>query len=209
MTEPASAAPRDQFELATAQLRAIDAWNQAQRLAEDAARSAAVSREMRLDVTRRAQARRREHAALLARAAEQLQTSGDLLTGDLVPRALIAHRSEWVRNRVAGRLAGVGVRVVGVFEDGADAAGTLVVEQPDLLLVEDRLPTLSGLDVVRRARTFSPATVVGAQTPDASGFAALVDAGAAAVFTRRVPPDEIADQLVTCLRHRQGVPAHA
>ena len=152
-----------------------------------------------LDLTRRMEARRREQHALLARADEQLRRSGQALGSRPGLRAVLAHRNGWLRTKVAARLEEHGVTVVGVFDDGADAAGTLVAEQPDLLLVEDRLPTLSGIQVVRRAREFAPQTVVGVQVLDSGEIPVLVSAGAQAVFTRRIPPVDIADQLVGCL----------
>jgi len=191
---------RTQLDLMTAQLEAVDAWHRARRAAAVAADSAAVTRESRLDLSRRMDARRHEQQALLARADQHLRESGQVLTGRAPTRAVLAHRNGWLRDAVAKRLTAEGVEVVGMFEDGADAAGTLVVEQPDLLLVEDRLPTLTGVEVVRRARDFSPQTVVGAQVLDSAGVQALVDAGAQAVFTRRVPPAEIADRLLSYVR---------
>jgi CheY-like chemotaxis protein len=191
---------RTQLDLITSQLAAIDAWHRARRASEAAAESVALTREMRLDASRRAEARRREEQALLARAEVQLRSSGDGLSGRVQVRAVLGHRNAWLRNTVAQRLEQLGVAVVGVFEDGADVAGTVVVEQPDLVLVEDRLPTLSGLEVVQRVRTFSPQSVVGVQVLDADAVQQLVDAGADAVFTRRIPPLDIADQLVACLR---------
>ena len=185
--------------LMRSQIDAIDAWHRARRVAEAAAQSAMSTRESRLDLNRRLEARRREQEALLARAADQLRSSGGVLAGRVRPRAVLAHRNAWLRDAVASRLDAEGVDVVGVFDDGADCAGTLVVEQPDLLLVEDRLPTLTGVEVVLRAREFAPRTVVGAQALDAGSVAALFDAGAQAVFTRRVPPADMVGQLLACL----------
>ncbi|MEX2292062.1 MAG: response regulator [Mycobacteriales bacterium] len=198
-SDHSSPARPSQAELTALQLQAIDGWNRGRRAAEAAADSEVLTRERRLDVSRRNQARRREHEAVLARAAEQLRTSGGLL-GRVELRAVLAHRNEWLRTKVASRLAVRGIAVVGEFDDGADAAGTIVVEQPDLVLVEDRLPTLSGLEVLSRVRSFSPRTVVGAQVLEGEGIQQLVDAGAQAVFTRRNPPAEIADLLADCLQ---------
>jgi CheY-like chemotaxis protein len=181
------------------QIDAIDAWHRARRVAEAAAQSAMNTRESRLDLNRRLEARRREQQALLARAEDQLRHSGGVLAGQVRPRAVVAHRNAWIRDTVASRLRDEGVDVVGLFDDGADCAGTMVVEQPDLLLVEDRLPTLTGIEVVMRARQFAPRTVVGAQALDSGSVAALFDAGAQAVFTRRVPPAEMVGSLLACL----------
>jgi CheY-like chemotaxis protein len=195
---------RNELDLMTSQLAAIDAWHRARRASEAAAASAALTREMRLDASRRAEARRREEQALLARAEVELRRSGEGSGGRVQVRAVLAHRNAWLRNTVARRLEQLGVAVVGVFEDGADVAGTVVVEQPDLVLVEDRLPTLSGLEVVQRVRTFSPGSVIGVQVLDGDAVQPVVEAGAQAVFTRRIPPVEIAEQLVACLRHRDA-----
>ena len=194
-------APRGQshVDLMRSQIDAIDAWHRARRVAEAASQTATSTRESRLDLHRRLEARRREQRALLARAADQLKASGGVLAGRVRPRAVLAHRDAWLRDAVASGLRDEGIDVVGLFDDGADCAGTVVVEQPDLLLVEDRLPTLSGVEVVLRARQFAPRTVVGAQALDADSVAALFDAGAQAVFTRRVPPADMVGQLLSCL----------
>lgn len=197
MNDGAASRPT-QAELTELQLQALDAWNRARRAAESAAETTALTREMRLDLSRRMEARRREHQAVLARAAEQLRTSGSLL-GRVDPRVVIAHRNPWLREKVAARLTAAGVVVVGIYEDGADAVGATVVEQPELLLVEDRLPTLSGIEVIHRVRSFSPRTIIGAQVLEGDSVQVLVDAGAQAVFTRRVPPADIADRMVDCL----------
>ena len=190
---------RDSLDLVQMQLDAIDAWNRQARVASAAEVSGNLSREMRLDLNRRMDARRREQAALVARAAAQLEASGQVLSGKARVRAVIAHRNSWLRDAVAAQLTTLGVVVTGAFEDGADAAGTVVVEQPDLLLVEDLLPTLSGLELVQRARLYCPGTVIGAQVSDGTGIGPLTEAGARAVFTRRIPPQDIAEQLVACL----------
>jgi DNA-binding NarL/FixJ family response regulator len=112
---------------------------------------------------------------------------------------VLAHRNAWLCGKVRARLEERGVMVVGVFSDGADAAGTIVAEQPELVFFEDRLPSLAGGDLVRRVRDFSPLSVIGAQVEDSRGIAPLVDVGAHAVFTRRIPPVEMVDQLLACL----------
>ena len=200
VAEWAAASPgRSQLELLTAQVRAIDAWNRSNRLSRDADAVIGLTREMRLDLNHRMEARRREQVALVARVDEQLRSSGQLLSTRRPLRAVLAHRNAWLSGKVSARLEERGVTVVGVFSDGADAAGTIVAEQPELVFFEDRLPSLAGGDLVRRVRDFSPLSVIGAQVEDSRGIAPLVDVGAHAVFTRRIPPVDIADQLLACL----------
>ena len=191
--------PRPRNEIIEGQLAAIEAWHRARRARESVSDSVVMTREMRLDLSRRMAARRREQKAVIARADEHLRESGLVLGARGGIRAVIAHRNEWFRDKVATRLNEHGVVVVAAYEDGADASGAMVVEQAELLLVEDRLPTLPGVDVVRRVREFSPMTVVAAHVLDGNSVLPFADAGAHAVFTRRIPPVDIADELVACL----------
>lgn len=187
------------FDLQRAQLRAIDAWHESRRLTEQAAEATATTRQMRLDASYRAEARRREHAALIAQAHQQLAATGGQLTSVRPVRLVIAHRNEWLRDKVTVRLREHGVQVAASLADGADAAGAIAAEQPDLVLVEDLLPTVPGQVLVRRMRSLSPNSVVAVQVVDSAGVEAVLNAGAHAVFTKKVPPAEVADGLLECL----------
>lgn len=83
--------------------------------------------------------------------------------------------------------------------NGAAAIGIAVAEQPDLVLVEDALPMTTGVQVVQQVRRFSPETVVAAQVAHGDAVPPLVDAGAAAVFVRSVPPADAAARLLEML----------
>lgn len=191
--------PRTDGELVRAQVEAIDGWLTAHGPGRRAPDGSGLSREQRLDAARHAEALVREHAAIAARAELHLRQAGGPMAQSLPLRAVIAHRNAWLRQKVTDRLLEHGIDVVGSFDDGADAAGTVVVEQPDLLFVEDRLPTLTGLGVVARARALAPAMLVAVQIADSSAAALLVEAGAHAVFARRIPPADIVDRFVACL----------
>ena len=198
---------RSEAELLADQLGGIDAWRAAVAHEEEGSGAALLTREMRLDLSRRAQARRREESALLERAREQLAQSAPLRVAGARPRAVLVHRDAWLRGKVALGLQDRGVWVVGSFEDGADAIGATVVEQPEILFVEDRLPTLSGLQVLQRARNFAPRTVAGAQLVELREAERFRDAGAAVVFPRRLRPAEIAEELLAALVHPPGGPS--
>ena len=193
------AAPRQartEIGVAARQLRAIDAFNAARQAAAQAAAAASRSREMRMDASRALEVLRRQHEALIARADEQLRLSGDLLHGFAARRAVVAHRNEWFTGTLSRLLEGGGVEVVARLDNGADAVGVAVAEQPDLLLVEDTLAMLSGEQVVREVRQFCPETLVAAQVAGSDRVGALLEAGAATVFTRRIPPADVADDLL-------------
>ena len=188
---------RPECDLLEAQLAAIDAWNAQRRLDEVGQQSGSttLSREMRLDLARRTDVVRRQHAAIVERTEQQLRESVHLLRGSLPVRAVVAHRDAWFRDKVADALGKSGVDVVALLDNGADAVGVVVAEQPDLLLVQDKLPMVLGVDVLRQAARFSPDTVSAAQASHDSELAALLEAGSRAAFNRRATPTEVAAEL--------------
>lgn len=183
--------PRAVVELAQQQLRGIAAWTASRHEVERALEAGARGREAAADARRRLEGLRRQHRALVERADQQLRESVDLLRVTVPVRAVLAHRNAWFRDKVAACLAEHGIRVVCAVDDGADAVGVAVAEQPDLVLVEDALPTVRGEDVVRELSRLSPrSTLVGLVGYD-DGIAAMLDAGAAAAYVRRMPPGDV------------------
>jgi DNA-binding NarL/FixJ family response regulator len=93
------------------------------------------------------------------------------------------------------RLAELGVEVLAEADDGADGLGISIAEQPDLVLVEDRLPSLPALELVAAVREYAGHALVGAQVEHEADVAPLVEAGVNAVFSRRIPPAVMAEEL--------------
>lgn len=108
---------------------------------------------------------------------------------------MLVHRQEWFVQTMTRALAERGVRVVAALTNGADAVGVLVGEQPDLLLVEESLPMMTGQQVVAEAVRFAPATMLVAQVTSADRIGAFLDAGVRAAVTRQVPPADVAQQM--------------
>lgn len=179
------------IELAHAQLQGIRAFHAARREVERSVAVRARSREDMLDARRRLECLRRQHAALVARADEHLRASVDVLVSHVPPRAVLAHRNDWFKAEVDDCLGQHGIRVVATVADGADAVGVAAAEQPDVLLVEDTLPTMRGEEVVREVLRLSPGSTVVAHVSHDAGVAAMLAAGAAAAWARRVPPGEV------------------
>jgi len=192
VTQGRSPRPRTELDLAAQQLRAIERFNRGRHAAEEAAATTARSREMRMDAARRVEVLRREHEALVARAHEQLRSSGNLIHETSERRVVLAHRNAWFARKVADTLQDLGIVVVAQFDNGADVVGLAVAEQPDLVLVEETLTMVPGDQVVREVREFCPETIVVAQVTHGARVGALLDAGAAAVWTRSVPPRDVA-----------------
>jgi CheY-like chemotaxis protein len=192
--------PRDPSMLISDQLNGISAWNRARRvveLSEEAASDRARSREMRLDLARRMDVVRRQHQAIIEQTEAQLRDSSRLLRSAYPARAVVVHRNDWFKDKVTDGLRSRGIEVVALLENGADAVGVTVAEQPDLLLVEDKLPMINGDDVIRQVREFAPNTISAAQVSSEDGIPVILAAGARTAFTRRVPPADVARDLST------------
>lgn len=176
------------------QLAAIAVFQRDRRAAEALVDAPGQSREQRLDARRRLDVLRRQHDALLAATAQTMDGSGGVLRA-VGPRALLIHRNEWLRRRVAQDLARCGVEVIAQLDNGADGVGTLVAEQPDVLFVEDTLPMVGGLQVLAEARQYAPHTLLAVQVGYDDQLPGAFEAGAVAAFTRRIPPADIGAEL--------------
>ena len=133
---------------------------------------------------------------MVARTERHLQESARLLAARPVRRAVVAHRSDWYVEKLTAALAPLRVEVVARLDNGAEAVGAAVADQPDLMLVEDVLPMLPGETVVREVLMYAPRTLVVAQVAYGDGVSGMLEAGARAVYTRQVPPAEVAAALV-------------
>ena len=202
-TSPLRWKPRAEVEVLCDQVLAIDAWHAARRAEQAAEAASAVaqrSREMQLDLARRMDVVRRQHAAMVARTEEHLRSSAHLLAARQPARALVVHRDTWFVDRVCRSLRERGIEVVVELDNGADAVGVVVAEQPDLLLVQDRLPMLGGAQVLRQALPFAPRTVAVGHVDSDAAVSELLEAGARAAYTRRVPPVDVAQALSDLVR---------
>lgn len=193
---PSHRSPFNELELAVEQVAAIDRFNRARRAHELALAATARTREMRLDSARSLDVLRRQHAALVERAHSQLRASGQQLGRGGACRVVLAHRNAWFLDRVQTVLQDSDAEVVALTDNGADAIGIVVAEQPDLVLLEDALLMVPGEEVVRQTRLHAPRALVAVQTAHGGGVARLLDAGAAAVYTRQVPPRDVALSLL-------------
>ena len=198
----ASWRPRRPDELRRDQAAGVAAWQAAIRAAQMADQVEATharSREMRLDLDRRMDVVGRQHAALMERSRQHVQASSTPLRPDAPPRVVVVHRSAWFLDKVVAGLVGCGLDVVARLENGADAVGVSVAEQPDLLFVEDKLPMLGGAEVVRQVLQFAPYTIAAAQVEYDSDIPTMLDVGARAAFPRRLPPADVARELAVLL----------
>lgn len=185
----------DAFSLACRQVEAIDAWHARRRQRQAVPTSALDGREAGIDRRWRSEVLRREYAAIIAHCAAHLRSSGDALWHGR-PRAVVVHRHPWAGERVADALRGRGVQVVAVLDNGADAVGAVVVEQPELLVLSDVLPMVSSLEVVGEARALAPATRTAVLVEQQSRARDVAEAGATLALPHTMPWEQAADAVL-------------
>ena len=192
--------PRSDVELVCQQLQAVERFQQICRAAQALEAAGPLTREGRLDAARARDVLQREHEALVAHVDRQLAETGGPWRTRARRRVLLAHRNAWFAGKVAESLAAYDVHVVAQLDNGADAIGVAVAEQPDVVLVEDALPMVPGARVVAEVRDLCPGTTVAAQVEHSGRIAALLEAGATAAFDRRQSPADVALCLLELLR---------
>lgn len=187
-------------DLLVAQLHGLDLWHAAGRRTEQSAHAPRLSREAGLDEGRRRDVRRREHHAIVETLALAWNEDARAMSTAVPARAVIAHRDAWVRDKLTSELMNRGVEVRRALDNGADAVGVCVAEQPTLFVVDELLAMRSGREVAAEVAKFCPLTVVTGYVRQESAVGDLLEAGAAAVFTRRVLPADVAENLIALVK---------
>lgn len=199
-TSSAGWQPPTELELLLEQIDALDGWRRTRDPVPGpgpGGPGGALTREQRLDRDRDRQARLRERDALLSCLDRQLAGTR---TAPTRPRAVLAHRNAWFRGRLAAALHACRIDVVVAVEDGAEALGSAVAEQPEVVLVQERLPSLSGLQVLSAAAAHARRAVLAVQVAHPEHAAAHLAAGAHVVVGPSLPADEVAQRLLAELR---------
>jgi DNA-binding NarL/FixJ family response regulator len=95
---------------------------------------------------------------------------------------------------VADVLTESGVSVIGRARDGEDAIAKIDARQPDVALVDVRMPRLGGIEVARRAASSSPKTAIILYTAygDRALLTEALDAGARGFVLKEAPLADLA-----------------
>ena len=120
-------------------------------------------------------------------------------------RVVLADGHQFFRDGLRGMLTAAGMVVVGEATDGAGALALARDMEPDVLVIDQHMPGISGVEAVRRlgaARPEIPVVVLAASANEAEALEALA-AGACGYLLK----DTGAEELVGALR--QAAAGHA
>jgi two-component system, NarL family, nitrate/nitrite response regulator NarL len=129
--------------------------------------------------------------------------------GAVTKRVFIADDHDGYRSGVARLVAEhPALEVVGQASDGASALAGIVEHQPDVALLDVRMPGLSGIEICRRLQQEGTAPrvriVLITGTPDPVLTSQAAAAGAVALLGKETPPGTIASQLLAAAEGRVG-----
>jgi len=130
-------------------------------------------------------------------------------TGAQTRRVFIADDHEGYRSGVARLVAEhPSLEVVGQASDGEEALAGIVACQPDVALLDVRMPGMNGIEVCRRLQAEGTAPhariVLITGTPDPVLSTQAAEAGAVALLGKETPPNTIAAQLLAAAEGRVG-----
>ncbi|HEV8469761.1 MAG TPA: response regulator [Candidatus Limnocylindria bacterium] len=116
-------------------------------------------------------------------------------------RVVVADDNESVRAGLRELIASQeDLVLVGAAADGAEALRIIRESRPDLVVLDNDMPRLSGLDVLKAVRASLLETAVVMFTLDDSVRDAALEAGAAAVVTKDTPLDTLLAELRSAVR---------
>jgi two-component system nitrate/nitrite response regulator NarL len=129
--------------------------------------------------------------------------------GAVTKRVFIADDHDGYRSGIARLVAEhPALEVVGQASDGASALAGIVECQPDVALMDVRMPGMSGIEVCRRIQADGSAPgariVLITGTPDPVLSTQAAEAGAVALLGKETPPGTIASQLLAAAEGRVG-----
>lgn len=113
------------------------------------------------------------------------------------PRILVVDDDALVRDAIQELLEGMGLAVVGAVEDGFRAVETAGIVEPDVVLMDVRMPGMDGLEATRRIRLLHPdVQVVLLSAYDDLTFRKVAEeAGARTYLVKGCPPDVLEREL--------------
>lgn len=184
----AGPAGRGTLEVAAASERALARWEQEAPVADPPAEA---GREAQMDHQRAWQTHLAERSAIQAR-------RNALVGGPPAPRPLtvvIAHRHDWLRARLAELLTDTGMQVAVACDNAIDTVAAVITDQPDLLVLSDRIKGAYCPELVERLQRLCPSAVLAVQVEADADAEHFVGSGVSAIYARRTTPLALLDAL--------------
>ncbi|QKS73150.1 response regulator transcription factor [Paenalkalicoccus suaedae] len=113
-------------------------------------------------------------------------------------RVVLADDHKMVRDGLKFFLAGYGdIEIVGEAVDGEEAVAVVAEAKPDIVLMDLRMPRLSGIEAAKRIRSEAPHTQVIMLTSFEDQLQVLeaIEAGVAGYQLKDVEPEELVDTI--------------
>ena len=123
------------------------------------------------------------------------------------PTCVVADDHPALLGAVVSYLSASGFEVIGTAENGAQACSMIQELQPDVALVDFRMPRVSGLALVARLREESPQVRLLVYTADAEqeDVTAILAAGASGIVLKEAPMIDLIRALNSALEGRAYV----
>jgi DNA-binding NarL/FixJ family response regulator len=128
-----------------------------------------------------------------------------------LPRLLVVDDHDMLREALVELLRQAGFEVVGEAADGADAVALAKELEPDVVLMDLRMPVLGGLDATRLIKHATPATQVVLLTAFESPALQqqAEEAGCFAYLVKGSPPGTLRLVLHQAVATRRALPAQS
>jgi DNA-binding NarL/FixJ family response regulator len=128
-----------------------------------------------------------------------------------LPRLLVVDDHDMLREALVELLRQAGFEVVGEAADGADAVALAKELEPDVVLMDLRMPVLGGLDATRLIKHATPATQVVLLTAFESPALQqqAEEAGCFAYLVKGSPPGTLRLVLHQAVAARRALPAQS
>jgi DNA-binding NarL/FixJ family response regulator len=123
------------------------------------------------------------------------------------PRVLLVDDDRAIREALRDVLGEVGMEIVGEAANGVDGVSVAKAVEPDVVVMDLRMPRLGGLDAARMIRRALPATQVVLFTvyDDQALTEAGARAGVFAYLVKGCPPGQVAEVIHQAWQWKRGL----
>ncbi len=119
-------------------------------------------------------------------------------------RVLIAEDDFLVAQMIKGQLAQIGCSVVGHAADGEEAVEVACRERPDIVLMDIKMPALSGIEAARRIQESCPLPIVMLTAHESMDLVRQAGDAGVGAYLLKPPNEREIERAITIARARFG-----